>query len=294
MTQHAEEIKTQDRHSRFRWKGVTYAALSGAMLCVMFAATFASGAWNETDIPVGEVVAQDAFISGVVRLHGSDFTLYSGARIQSLSKGLDVNLEHGGTVTLCPRSELQVLSSREQPGVMLAFQSGGAESPFIIRSKDVVMTPDWRIELKGSQDDVAPASLLLTMNEKGEVCFQGHAPLSSYFHVSQLAGDAAFDLDGVSMARFANGGVQRTTTACSCLVSPPSASSVAASASPSFSDRPILSSIPNGGLQHTDAAPLAGNPTDGPLNSADTRRYRRRPQDVVGYVGAAIHFLFGR
>jgi hypothetical protein len=291
MNQRAADIDIEDHRSRFRWRKTTYTILSGAMLCVMFAATFASGAWNEASTPVGEVIAQDAFINGVVRMHGSDFTLYSGARIQSLSKGLDVNLERGGTVALCPRSELQVLSSHGHPGVMLAFQTGGAESPFMMRSNDVVMTPDWRVELKDGQDDSAPASLLLTMNEKGDVCFQGHAPQSSYFHVSQMAGDAVFNLYGISTARFADGEMQQTTAPCSCLVSPQAASSLVADASqPS-----ARSTTPVDALQQSQAAVPITHATDiAPLPSATTSGSRQRPKDVVGYVGAAIHFLFGR
>jgi hypothetical protein len=292
MNQRAADIDTEDRHPRLRWRKATYAALSGVMLCVMFAATFASGAWNEASTPVGDVVAQDAFINGVIRMHGSDFTLYSGARIQSLSKGLDVNLERGGgTVALCPRSELQVLSSHGHPGVMLAFQTGGAESPFMMRSNDVVMTPDWRIELKDAQDDGASASLLLTMNGKGDVCFQGHAPQSSYFHVSQMAGDAVFNLYGISTARFADGEMQQTTAPCSCLVSAQATPLLVADASqPS-----ARSATPVGALQQPEAAAPITHASDiTPLPSANTSGYRQRPQDVAGYVGAAIHFLFGR
>lgn len=294
MNQGVEQSKTQDRRSRFRWRRATYAALSGAMLCAMFATTFASGAWNEASIPIGDVIAQDAFISGVVRMHGSDFTLYSGARIQSLGTGLDVNLERGGTVSLCPRSELQVLSSHEHPGVMLAFQTGGAESPFMMRSNDVVMTPDWRIELKGAQADGIPASLLLSMNEKGDMCFQGHAPHSSYFHISQMAGDESFNLDGVSMARFAGGEMQRITAPCSCLVSAPKAPPLMASDSPQPAHT-VDSPSPIGGLQQPAAAAPVSAPTDpvSPAPADDSNR-RKHPQDVVGYVGAAIHFLFGR
>jgi hypothetical protein len=291
MNQGAADINTEDRGPRFRWRKTTYTVLSGAMLCVMFAATFASGAWNEASTPVGDVIAQDAFINGVVRMHGSDFTLYSGARIQSLSKGLDVNLERGGTVALCRRSELQVLSSHGHPGVMLAFQTGGAESPFMMRSNDVVMTPDWRIELKDAQDDGTPASLILTMNEKDDVCFQGHAPQSSYFHVSQMAGDAVFNLYGISTARFADGEMQQTTAPCSCLVNPQDASSLVASASQASAG----SAIPVGALQQPEAAaPITHAADIAPLPSATTSRHRQRPQDVAGYVGAAIHFLFGR
>ena len=291
MNQHAADINTEDHRPRFRWRKITYTVLSGAMLCVMFAATFASGAWNEASIPVGDVIAQDAFINGVARVHGSDFTLYSGARIQSLSKGLDVNLERGSRVALCPRSELQVLSSHGHLGVMLAFQTGGAESPFMMRSNDVVMTPDWRIELKDAQDDSAPASLLLTMNEKGDVCFQGHAPQSSYFHVSQMAGDAVFNLYGISTARFADGEMQQTTAPCSCLVSAQAASSLVADASqPS-----VRSAAPGAALQQPEAAAPITHTTDiAPLPSANTSGHGQRPQDIVGYVGAAIHFLFGR
>jgi hypothetical protein len=291
MNQRAADIDTEDHRHRFRWRKTTCTVLSGAMLCVMFAATFASGAWNEASTPVGEVIAQDAFINGVVRMHGSDFTLYSGTRIQSLSKGLDVNLERGGTVALCPRSELQVLSSHGHPGVMLAFQTGGAESPFMMRSNDVVMTPDWRIELKDAQDDGAPASLLLTMNEKGDVCFQGHAPQSSYFHVSQMAGDAVFNLYGISTARFADGEMQQTTAPCSCLVSPQAGSSLVGN----VSQPSARSTTSVGALQQPEVAAPITHATDiAPLPSANTSGHRQRPQDVVGYVGAAIHFLFGR
>jgi hypothetical protein len=82
----------------------------------------------------------------------------------------------------------------------------------MMQQKDVVMTPDWRIELKGLRTETA--ALLLTMSEKGDVCFQGHAAPSTYFQVSQLASNAAFDLVGNSMVRFADGSMRRDAAWC--------------------------------------------------------------------------------
>ncbi len=152
MTRQAAQTESENRGPQLPRRRSYYALLSGSMLGVMFAVTFASGAWNEASLPVGEVVARDAFvdafISGVVRMHGSDFTLYSGTRIQSLDRGLDVNLERGGTVSLCPRSVAhgsQPFSSRsvvastpsmenvQRPGTTVAADNTG-ESPQLAAS----------------------------------------------------------------------------------------------------------------------------------------------------------------
>lgn len=303
MTQGPTPAVTE-RQSRFRWRRAFCAAVCGAAVCAFFAAKRASGAWSDAYIPIGDVMslnsareAQDALISGLVRLHGADFTLYSGAKIQSLNKVLDVNLERGGKVSLCPRSELQVLSSHEKQGVLLAFQAGGAQSPFPVSAHDVVMTPDWRIELKGAADDAGPSSVLLTMSNKGEVCFEGKTVQASYFRVSEMAGYAVFNLQGDSMARFANGTMQRSTTACSCQAGSGdtqiSAPLVAANraAGPSQGPTDPASSSAIAGMQHAETASTYQQAEPVLQHSA---KHRQRPQDVVGYVGAFVHFLFGR
>jgi hypothetical protein len=179
---------------------------------------------------------------------------------------------------------------------MLAFQTGGAQSPFIMQQKDVVMTPDWRIELKGLRAETGAASLLMTMNEKGDVCFQGHAAPSTYFHVSQLAGDAAFDLAGNSMVQFADGNMRRDAAACSCVVQATvpqrqasEISSNAVSSALSLTEHAAVSSM--GGAQLPAVITTANRvPDAAPVSSSQVKR-RQRPQDVASYVGSAIHFL---
>jgi hypothetical protein len=106
-----------------------------------------------------------------------------------------------------------------------------------------------------------------------------------------MAGDAVFNLYGISTARFADGEMQQTTAPCSYLVSPQVASSQVASASqPS-----ARSATPIGALQQPEAVAPITHATDiALLPSANASGHRKRPKDVVGYVGAAIHFLFGR
>jgi hypothetical protein len=182
---------------------------------------------------------------------------------------------------------------------MLAFQTGGAQSPFMMQQKDVVMTPDWRIELKGLRAETAAASLLMTMNEKGEVCFQGHAAPSTYFHVSQLAGDAAFDLVGTSMVRFADGSMRRDAATCSCMaqatVPQRQATEILSNTvSPAVPLTEHAAASSMGGAQLPAVITTANRVSDAaPVSSSQVKR-RQRPQDVAGYVGSAIHFLFGR
>jgi hypothetical protein len=106
-----------------------------------------------------------------------------------------------------------------------------------------------------------------------------------------MAGDAVFNLYGISTARFADGEMQQTTAPCSCLVSPQAGSSLVGN----VSQPSARSTTSVGALQQPEVAAPITHATDiAPLPSANTSGHRQRPQDVVGYVGAAIHFLFGR
>ncbi len=267
-----------------------YIAGGGIALGLLFAGTLASGAWNEPSIPVGDLVAQDALLSGVVHMKGADFTVYSGARIRALNSSVDMNLQRGGTIQLCPRSEVQVIRSSEHAPVLLAFQSGGAVVPFEMRPGDVAMTPDWRIEFQGPE--ASRGQLSMSMNENGGLCFHSDAPQESHFHISQLSGTADFNMEGSGEAHFLNGVFRKDPSPCSCETAPVSASSppvttVAEEAPPSSGAQPTEVQKP--APVNTVAEPAPIQPVV-PLKV----KVRRHPQDVVGYVGSAIHFLFGR
>ena len=100
-------------------------------LAGLSAARHASASFDEPSIPIGDVASLDGIVSGTVRLTGDRLVFFSGDRFQSNKGNLAVNFASGGSLVLCPHSQIQVLASGHNTGVMLAFAEGGSGSPFL-------------------------------------------------------------------------------------------------------------------------------------------------------------------
>src|SRR5579883_1113501 len=154
MTSPESATRPASGHLRRGALGLRIAATSGVVaLAGLSAARFASASFDQASIPIGNVASLDGIISGTVRLTGDRLVFYSGDRFQSNKSNLAVSFANGGSLILCPHSQVQILSASRNSGVMLAFQDGGSEQPFLLHPTDVVMTPDWRVELQGEVHD---------------------------------------------------------------------------------------------------------------------------------------------
>ena len=307
------EMNGEQKQSTGTWwrVGATLGLLS---VCILSTVRGASGAFEAASIPVADLNAQNGMVSGMLRVTGSRLLLYNGTRLESTGQSMALNFERGGSMVLCPRSQLQILTANQGSGMLLAFQTGGAQEQFPIRMDDQVLTPDWRVELASDARQGEMGVVQVVTNRHGDLCLDGSLQSGAYFRVSQLVGDASFRVSGGQSERFSDGKMETSSEGCGCdaqfaaasdttsgsgsAVTPPSTqkSSLIATASepPAAIASPELrlSTPPVGNAaSETNAVPVA-QPTDVP--SLLSRKSRQRPQDVAGYVRSFVHVIFGR
>lgn len=258
-------------------------------LAGLSAARHASASFDEPNIPIGDVASSDGIVSGTVRLTGNRLVFFSGDRFRSNQSNLAVNFASGGSLVLCPHSQVQVLAAGPNTGVMLAFAEGGSEEPFPVHPNDIVMTPDWRIEMVGDVHRGDLGELQLSTTRRGDLCLSGAVQSGAFFHISQLIGDAAFNFPAQGSVRIANGSMLSYPAGCSCDSAPPTGETPAAApaASPASFPQPPVAVSPLPAATPPTAAPS-------PVNSDAGSKKKQRPQDVAGYVRSLIHFVFGR
>ncbi|MGA9244158.1 MAG: hypothetical protein WBW03_19500 [Silvibacterium sp.] len=250
------------------------------VLAILPAARLASASFDETGVTMGNVDTLDGIVSGTVRISGGRFAFYSGDRFESTTRNLAVNFASGGSLLLCPHSQVQILAANQNSGVMVAFEEGGSQQPFPVHTNDVVMTPDWRIEMQGNVHEGDTGVLQVSTGRRGDLCLTGNVQSGAYFRVSQLVGDAVFNVPGQSHVRLADGHMENSAAGCSCEGASPGADNET-SPSPSVAAAPV----------HMASNVVPAMPT-GPSETAQVKK--QHPQDVAGYVGSFIHLMFGR
>jgi len=269
---------------------VTALAVAG-----LAAARLASAAFDEAPVAIGNVASTDGVVSGTVRMTGDRLVIYSGDRFQSNGSSIALNFARGGSLILCPHSHLQVLAANQHAGVMFAFQEGGVQQPFQLHADDVVMTPDWRIQMAGNMPEGETGTLQLSTSRRGELCLSSNAKQGGFFRISELAGDSVYDLPSQSSIRIAGGDIENAPGGCSCegvTSGPPSPGPNGSRADSTEPNGPDASGVaaPGGTAFGVEAAPPNGAETITPKGL----RQARRPQDVSGFVRSFVHLLFGR
>jgi hypothetical protein len=257
-------------------------------LAGLSAARHASASFDEPSIPIGDVSSHDGIVSGTVRLTGDRLVFFSGDRFQSNQSSLAVNFASGGSLVLCPHSQVQILSAGQNTGVMLAFADGGSEQAFPVHPNDIVMTPDWRIQMAGDVHPGDLSELQLATSRRGDLCISGVVQTGAYFHISQLVGDTVFNFPAQGSVRIANGAMESYPTGCSCdsnssdipagTITQPAYAIAAGPAAPG-----AATSAPATTALHQPSAISAAAPNE-----------KQRPQDVAGYVRSFIRVVFGR
>ena len=285
------------------------ATASLAALTALASNRLASAAFDSSSAPLGEIATTDGIVSGTVRMTGGRLTFYSGDRLVSTDRNLALNFSSGGSLVLCPHSQMQVIATSQSGGVMLAFQAGGTEQPFPIHANDVVMTPDWRVQMAGSVQDGDTGIVQIATDRHGALCLAGNTQPGTYFRVNEMAGDASFDVPGQNNSvRLVDGRMENASGGCSCennagvgvtaAALPPAVmpqpAGVSAEAAKTVAMAPAASSsvaVPPG----LPASPVAGpEPSPQVAASNPQPKKKQRPQDVAGYVRSFIHLVFGR
>ena len=293
--------KPAEKHtgiSSMKWRIVA----SGGLLALCIASTvrIASGAFEPASIPVADISPQNAMVSGTMRMAGNRFLLYNGTRLESMAQSMQVNFERGGSMMLCPRSQLQILSSNGNSGIMLAFQSGGSQQLFPIQMGDEVLTPDWRVELTSDARQGDMGMVQIITNRHGDLCLQGNSQAGAYFRVSQTVGNASFQVDDGRIERFSNGKMESSDQSCGCdandtVKGDEAAQSAPVHASPAESETAVarvqLPPRPSVSRWTANSAPQA---VVSPAPDAAPVRHKKHPEDVAGYIHSFVKMMFGR
>lgn len=283
-----------------RWRIAAAAGLG--LVSVLSTIRFASASFDEGSVPVADANSQDGVFNGTVRIMGDHVALYSGTSLESISKSISVNFSRGGSLVLCPHSQLQILKAGDDSGMLLAFQAGGSAEPFPLRTGDEVITPDWRVDFNNDLRKGDIGTVQISTNRRGELCLEGNAQSDAYFRVSQMTGNASFQVAGQKTARFSNGKMVEGSGDCACDVAPAPGQSAAAvmasSAAPPLHESSDASPRSDSGL------PVAATPASNQAYAAPEavevapaekhRKKRQHPQDVAGYVRSFVHLIFGR
>jgi hypothetical protein len=294
---HESNEKARPLWTALRWK---IAAAAGIFLLWILATIhIASASFDGGGIPVADANTQDGILRGTIRMMGDHAALYSGTSLESIGKSISVSFVRGGSLVLCPHSQMQILKAADNAELLLAFQAGGSAEPFPLRTGDEIITPDWRIDFDSDERKGDIGTLQVSTNRRGELCLDSNSQSGAYFRVTQMVGNASFQVVGQTTARFADGKMAiadrnpvNATSGCACSTAEEerSESLIAsnAAASTGATSRNDLSTSPA-------ALPAPAQSAD--TSSTETKKTsarRQHPQDVAGYVRSFVRLVFGR
>lgn len=200
--------------------------------------------------PVGEVFASDATVQGSVQLTGSGATVLSGASVTAGDAAARFRLTRGGELRVCPKTSVAVSASATGRELMFGMGTGAIEADYRLESSaDTIMTADFRILLAGPGN----FRFALRSHPNGDTCIQARAANGAALVVSELMGEATYQVKPNQHVLFRKGRIAELTAEppedCGC---PPAADALRASAKPEPNE--------SAGLMSTAPAAEAGAP----------------------------------
>ncbi len=188
-----------------------------------------AAAWAQQSL--GELYATDARVKGSVILAGSGTSVVSGSAIQAGAQAATLKLDRGGSLLVCPGTNLSLTASQNGRSLLLSVSSGNLELDYPLgASADSLMTPDFRIVLPG------PGRLhaAVRVTPQGDTCVQTLPSNSTAITVYEAMGDDTYQVKDDEAVLFRAGhirGVLPANQTCGC-PAPPARTEVAKAAGP--------------------------------------------------------------
>ena len=179
---------------------------------------------------IGDLYASDARVKGAVILADSGTSVLSGSQIAAGAQAATLKLERGGSVMVCPGTNLSVTSSQSGRQLLFSMNTGDLELDYPLGSAaDSLLTPDFRLLLPGP----GKIHVAVRINPNGDTCVQSLPANASALVVSEAMGDESYQVKANEAVLFKGGkisGAVETRQSCGCPQAPPT--SVAKAAPP--------------------------------------------------------------
>lgn len=245
--------------------------------------------------PVGQIFASDATVKGSVELAAGGARVMSGSWVSAGESTAILKLDRGGEVRVCPRTTLSVATSQSGRDMMFGISVGGIETHYTVSAAaDSIVTPDFRILLAGpGRFDFA-----IEAGKSGDMCVRALANNASSLIVSELMGDATYQVKPDEQVVFHNGRLataEHANVNCGCVAAAPVMRAAAPEAKPESHPSNILQGAPadshpsnssqGGAPAHVEVdAPFvfhADEPGPSPLEGAVTLHVVNKPLQLV-------------
>ena len=153
---------------------------------------------------VGDVYASDASVHGSIVMAGGGTRVLSGSTVNAGLTAATVKLARGGSVRVCPGTNVALSSSQAGRVLAMGFNSGALELQYELpASADTLQTSDFRLLLAGP----GTFHLAISADQLGNTCVKPLAQNTSSVIVQELFGDGSYQVKADESVVFRKGKV---------------------------------------------------------------------------------------